>query len=190
MTQTPITIQVGNTKVGQHPSGASFALQVHGGHTTPSAGAELGSRSRQNQQGGIETTKEPKAPVTPFGTLLQKVMHAPVLPQTWIPSLGRDLGVPMLTWMHVTRGTFCFVDPHPQRIKTVAITLTKGHRDYNNQVSLIDPWVVMSFLFTIYSYPSVSFFSLRIFSTLIFLHFYWKEPNQPPTSFPLQFKLV
>lgn len=31
---------------------------------------------------GIETTKDPKAPVTPFGTLLQKVMHAPVLPQT------------------------------------------------------------------------------------------------------------
>lgn len=145
-----------------------------------------GHGAGKTKRGGLRPPRKPKQPLTPSRTLPQQVLRAPVLCQTWgIPFLGRNLGVSMLIWLYITRGTFCSVGPHPQRIETMTISLTKGHRNANTQVSSLDPWVLLCFHYLLLPIPSLSFFSLCIFF-VIFLHFYWKESNWLPTSFPLK----
>lgn len=164
MPQTPITIQMGNTKVGQHLSRASFAVQVHGGHTTPVRVQKWGHGAGKIKRGGLRPPRTPKQLLTPFRFFPQQVVHAPVLHQTWIiPFLGRHLGVPMLIWMYKTWGTFCSPGSHPQRIETVTISLTKAHQNDNTQVSSLDPWVS-----TIYSYRFLPFLSFMYFPCGIF----------------------
>lgn len=98
MPQTPITIQMGNMKVYQYLSGASFAVQVHGGHITPSVGAEMGSWTRQDQERGIETTKDPRRACDTFWNSSSAGAACSSLASDMknSPFLGRDLDVPML----------------------------------------------------------------------------------------------
>lgn len=72
----------------------------------------------------------------------------------------------------VSHWSLCFVGfSYPQQIKTVAITVTNAHFECNNQVSSLDPQVVFSFLYTIFSSPL--FFPLSSKEWILLNEFYF-----------------
>lgn len=81
----------------------------------------------------------------------------------------RWLGTPTWTWMYITHSTLGPVGfPHNQGIKTATITSTKGHLNCNNQLLSLNPRAVVS----VYSFLSLSFFSLYYFLSDIFMFLY------------------
>lgn len=149
---------MGNTKAGQHLSGASFAVHVHNPQCRCRNGVKEQARPREGDWDHQGSQSSP-------GHLLELSLSRCCMPLSCskrrIPFLGRDLGVPHLIWLCITRGTFCCVGSHPQRMETVTISLTKGYQNDNTQLSSLDPWVRFHYLFL--PAPSLSFFSLCIF---------------------------
>lgn len=126
---------------------------------------------------GLWTAKDPKNSSQIFsGALHKKAVHVPWCYTTWrIPSLDRDLGITMPTWMHAN----CQTDQDCNH----CLWTSKLHlgQQVNSQESLLDPQVV-SFLSAIYSTLLFSFF---LFPIIIILYFWSEESKLLHTFFML-----